>query len=255
MTRVELIYDTDCPNVRPARKALLEGFSQVGLDPSWTEWERKSGESPAYVLGYGSPTILVDGRDVAGASPGSDNPASCRLYRSDSGGFGGAPSVEQIAQALRVDHQPPLVTSRSPSRWRNSLAPVPGIAFALLPKLACPACWPAYAGLVSSVGLGFLLDTAQLVPLTVAFLVLSVSALAFRARTRRGFGPSGVGLIAASLTLLGKFVVDSNAVMYVGIGFLIAASAWNGWPRRTNQSDECGDCVGQVPAVDPRNAQ
>lgn len=36
MTRVELIYDTDCPNVQHARRASLEGFNLVGLQPSWT---------------------------------------------------------------------------------------------------------------------------------------------------------------------------------------------------------------------------
>jgi|GEM_PF-5404340 len=34
MTRVELIYDTDCPNIGRARKALLEGFRSAGLRPS-----------------------------------------------------------------------------------------------------------------------------------------------------------------------------------------------------------------------------
>jgi hypothetical protein len=34
---------------------------------------------------------------------------------------------------------------------RNLLA-VPGMGVAFLPKLACPACWPAYAGLLSGQG-------------------------------------------------------------------------------------------------------
>ena len=36
--------------------------------------------------------------------------------------------------------------------WRSSLATLPGIALAFLPKIACPACWPAYAGVLSSLG-------------------------------------------------------------------------------------------------------
>ena len=108
---------------------------------------------------------------------------------------------------------------------------MPGIAFAFLPKLACPACWPAYAGLLSSVGLGFLLDTTYLFPLTAAFLVLAVGALAFRARTRRGYGPFRVGLAAAAVVLVGKFIFESDAAMYGGIGLLVAASVWNAWPK------------------------
>ncbi len=223
MTHVELIYDTDCPNIQHARRALLEGFNLAGLQPSWTEWDRKSPDSPAYARTYGSPTILVGGRDVGGAAPG-DGGSSCRLYRSGSGAFGGAPSAEEVAEVLRGGHAQPLGRTRTSSAWRSSLATIPGIAFAFLPKLACPACWPAYAGLLSSLGLGFLLNTAYLFPLTAAFLVLAVGALAFRARTRRGHGPFGVGLAAAGVVLVGKFVFESNAAMYGGIGLLVAAS-------------------------------
>ena len=48
---------------------------------------------------------------------------------------------------------------------RRSLAVVPGVAVGALP--ACPLCWPIYAGVMSSVGLGFLLETTYLLPLTV----------------------------------------------------------------------------------------
>ena len=79
MPRVELIYDKDCPNIQGARAALLQGFVEAGLQPSWTEWDRKSAESPPHVRQYGSPTILVDGRDVAGAEP-ADRSDACRVY-------------------------------------------------------------------------------------------------------------------------------------------------------------------------------
>jgi len=254
MTRVELIYDRDCPNVQRARRALLEGFNLAGLQPSWTEWDRMSPDSPAYARTYGSPTILVDGRDVGGAAPG-DGGSSCRLYRNGSGAFKGAPSVNQVAQALRGQNGQPLTAMRSSSGWRSSLATIPGIAFAFLPKLACPACWPAYAGLLSSVGLGFLLDTAYLLPLTAVFLVLAVGALAFRARSRRGYGPFGAGLAAAGVVLVGKFVFESDAAMYGGIGLLVAASVWNAWPKSNDSVGSCPKCVQQEPAMETRNAQ
>lgn len=99
MVSVELIYDPDCPNVPHARAALLKAFDQADIPPAWIEWDRQSADSPAHVRGYGSPTILVDGQDVAGIPPG-DGASSCRVYRSGSGTFAGAPGVEQIAQAL-----------------------------------------------------------------------------------------------------------------------------------------------------------
>ena len=70
--------------------------------------------------------------------------------------------------------------------WKQGLLSLPGIGLSALPKLACPVCWPAYAGLLSSLGLGFLISAAYLLPLTIVFLTLALAALAFRAKRRRG---------------------------------------------------------------------
>jgi hypothetical protein len=111
------------------------------------------------------------------------------------------------------------------------LLALPGVGVSILPKLACPACWPAYAGLLSSVGLGFLISAAYLLPLTIVFLTLALAALAFRAKRRRGLGPFRIGLIAAMSVLLGKLVWESNATIYGGVAMLVVASVWNAWPR------------------------
>ncbi len=116
--------------------------------------------------------------------------------------------------------------------WKQGLASLPAIGLSALPKLACPVCWPAYAGLLSSLGLGFLLSAAYLFPLTIAFLILALAALAFRAKSRRGFGPLLIGLVASIGILLGKFVWESHATIYGGVGMLVVASLWNAWPRR-----------------------
>ena len=92
------------------------------------------------------------------------------------------------------------------SRWKQGLLALPSVGFSMLPKLACPACWPANAGLLSSVGLGFLISAVYLLPLTVAFLVLALGAMVFRARERHGYRPLLLGLVAASGVLVGKFV-------------------------------------------------
>lgn len=116
--------------------------------------------------------------------------------------------------------------------WRQSLLALPGVSVSMLPKLACPACWPAYAGLLSSVGLGFLVSTVYLLPLTAAFLTLSVWMLAFRASKRHGYGPFLIGLLAAIGVLFGKFAWESSSVVYGAVGLLVVASFWNAWPRR-----------------------
>src|SRR5256885_9826154 len=100
--------------------------------------------------------------------------------------------------------------------WKQHWLAVPCVGVSLLPKLACPVCWPAYAGLLSSLGLGFLISAAYLLPLTIVFLTLALVALAFRAKRRRGLGPFLIGLIAAMSVLLGKLVCESNATIYGG---------------------------------------
>jgi hypothetical protein len=112
-----------------------------------------------------------------------------------------------------------------------------------LPKVACPACWPAYAGLSSSLGLGFLLDATYLLPLTATLVAVAPSALAFRARQRRGPGPLLLGLAASAIVLVGKFAFESDPAMIGGVLALVAASIWDTWPRQRPAS-ACPSRVG-----------
>ena len=130
------------------------------------------------------------------------------------------------------------------SRWKQGLLALPSVGFSMLPKLACPACWPAYAGLLTSVGLGFLISAVYLLPLTIAFLVLALGAMVFRARERHGYRPFLLGMVAASGVLIGKFVWESNSTIYGSVGLLVMASLWNTWPRRDKPSQDavCSDC-------------
>ena len=246
MTTVEFIYDHDCSNVSMTRAQLLRAFSETGIHPRWTEWERSDPQSPDYVRGYGSPTILVDGKDVAGVPP-SEGISCCRLYPGASGETQGVPPIPMIASSLRGlgrGKAPRERLARNPG-WRSSLASLPGIGAALMPVGVCPACWPVYAGLLSSTGLGFLLNTAFLLPVMAVLLLVAVSALAFRAQTRRGYGPFAAGLLATGAVLFGKFVVTSNATMYGGIVLLVVATVWNAWPRKAVDigSGACSACA------------
>ncbi len=127
--------------------------------------------------------------------------------------------------------------------WKQTLMTQPGVSVSILPKLACPACWPAYAALLSSIGLGFLVSTIYLLPMTVALLSLAVGAIAFRAKQRNGYGPFLLGLVAATAVLLGKFVWESKPTMYSAFGLLVIASLWNAWPRHA-PSSEVATCPG-----------
>ncbi len=122
---------------------------------------------------------------------------------------------------------------------------LPAVAVSVLPKVVCPVCWPTYAAFLSAVGLGFL-ATKYLLPVTAGFLALAVAALAFRASDRRGFGPMGVGVLAAACVLSGKFWVGSDSTSYAGVGLLFVASIWNAIPKRRTP-EVCPACLPTAP--------
>src|SRR5207247_7356209 len=104
-----------------------------------------------------------------------------------------------------------------------------GIAAALLPNLTCPLCWPAYAGILSASGLGFLGTTAYLLPFTAALLVVAVGALALGAKRHGKHRPLLLGFVGSAVVLLGKFVLGSSPATFGGVGLLIAGSVWTAW--------------------------
>jgi mercuric ion transport protein len=120
---------------------------------------------------------------------------------------------------------------------------LPTVGLALLPKLTCPACWPAYAGLLSAMGIGFFDYTPYLMPLTALFIVIVLASLAFRAGRRHGYKPLLLGGLASLVLLAGKFYFDRDAIMYLGLGLLVSASLWNSWPRRADHTRICNGCT------------
>ncbi|MBZ0272519.1 MerC family mercury resistance protein [bacterium] len=231
--KIELIHFDGCPNIDAARENLRAALKGLGLTPKWKEYGEGGPGLPAYARGFGSPTILIDGVDIAGVASASPD-AACRVYERADGTLSGVPPVELIRAAISG-----VGAGQSSSFGLARLAVVPGIGVALLPKLACPACWPAYAGFLSALGLGFLIEAKWLLPLTAVFLVLAVAALGYKARARRGFGPLALGVAASALVLVGKFVWDIDRVMYAGIATLVAASLWNTWPRKATHGSSC----------------
>ena len=125
---------------------------------------------------------------------------------------------------------------------RQGVLTLPAIIFSVFPALVCPACWPAYAGLLAALGLPFIPSTAYLFPVTLIFLAVGTAALVFKARHRRGYGPFLLGMMGSAAVLVGKFVIDARAMTYAGAGFLIAASIWNSVPKR-RVSASCGQCA------------
>ena len=237
MRAIELIFDRDCPNAEVARQNLGDALVAAGLPPRWTERDRADPDGPPHVQRFGSPTILIDGRDVAGQDP-TDGTSSCRLYATGSGQMSGVPPIELIAAALGDG-------GGKKFQWRGVLSVVPGFGASFLPVGLCPACWPAYAGVLGSLGLGSLLKTTYLLPLTGAFFGLALFGLAYRAGTRRGYRPFGLGLAGATTALVGKFAISQDVVLYLGLALLLTASVWNSWPRKSVVPGHCAKCTPQ----------
>lgn len=110
---VELVYDPGCPNVDKARAVLTRALQEAEVPAVWTEWDTDDPECPENRKAYGSPTILVNGGDVA---PGPHQWASreapagprCRLYREGSEVLG-TPPLSTVRAAIHAAMGPDVV--------------------------------------------------------------------------------------------------------------------------------------------------
>lgn len=237
--KVELIYEKTCPNITAAREQLIKALNKTNMPLHWCEWEVSNEDTPEYARHYGSPSILINGIDSVGEQA-AENPDCCRIYTDENGQASGVPSLNDLVNVFSGE----LHQNQEVQRWKlnTSILPVIGVAF--VPKLFCPACWPAYAGLLSTLGIGFIDYTPYLFPLTLVFVVLALAALLYKAKDRRGYLPFYLGMISSIILVVGKFYFESDLSMYIGLGLLISASIWNTWPVKSHQGDIiCSACA------------
>ena len=98
--RIELVFFDGCPNARQARENIRAAIETVGLPPEqaeWSEWDLMSEATPDAFRRHGSPTVLVDGRDVTGPASGEEGTSGTdgMACRAD-----GAPPPEVIADVI-----------------------------------------------------------------------------------------------------------------------------------------------------------
>jgi len=227
---IEFIYQPDCPNVEAARAALRQALVETGRVPRWREWDSTAPTSPAHARAYGSPTILVNGVDIAGVEP-ADAPA-CRIYRDAAARPTGIPPTELIRAALR----PANGTVRA---W-GGFAALPALGVSLLPKLTCAACWPAYSAALAAFGVGFVDYTPYLSGLLIAAILLTGIVLVRQARRQRNYLPLVVAAVGAGILLVAKIGFDHAPMTYVGAAVLTVATFWSGWSANRAR---CGGCA------------
>jgi hypothetical protein len=100
--KIEVLYWEGCPSHPEAMELLEDVLRERRLDPD-VELRHIATQEEAETFGFhGSPTILVDGRDVdpEGAT-GQRVALACRIYHLPDGRVSPVPSREMLEEALR----------------------------------------------------------------------------------------------------------------------------------------------------------
>ena len=108
--KVQLLTFPGCPNADAARNTLRAVLAWMGIVLLIEEVNLDSPETPEHLRGWGSPTVLIDGVDVAGGEPSG---LGCRLYRDEEGRVHTGPTPAQLRKAL--SRAPSLHASRTAS--------------------------------------------------------------------------------------------------------------------------------------------
>ena len=104
---------------------------------------------------------------------------------------------------------------------------VPGAILSFLPSAACPACLGAYGAVLSSLGLGVLVNQRVLAPLVGIFLVIGLAGMVWTARGRKQYGPLALSVAGSVGIVLGGLVWYIPVLLYCGTAGVIGASIWN----------------------------
>ena len=147
------------------------------------------------------------------------------------------------------------MNSRAASRWQALSAVMPGLGVSLLVAAKCPACWLAYAGLLTMPGVAWLVGEPSLMLITVGLLGIALASLAYRAKDRRGYRPLALGIVAASLILIEKWCLSSPWLLALGLALLVGASLWNAWPCRATALGSCAVCAPHASERSQESAQ
>ena len=98
--KVAFLYSEDCPSHEEALSRLREVMDQEGIHLNIQLINIKTSEEALKCRFRGSPTILIDDRDIDPASSEQFGLA-CRAYRLEDGRISPLPSKSMIRKALR----------------------------------------------------------------------------------------------------------------------------------------------------------
>jgi hypothetical protein len=99
---VQLLWWEGCPSTERALAELREALADVGLPEAHVRMHEIKTDAEAGEAGFlGSPTILIDGTDVAGPGNGDVVGLSCRVYRRRDGTISPTPDPDDLRETLR----------------------------------------------------------------------------------------------------------------------------------------------------------
>lgn len=99
--RIEFRYWEGCPSHPEAMELLREVLRERGIDAEVEVREVTTQEDAEALRFPGSPTILVDGRDIDPEGAAKRAALNCRIYRLSDGSPSPVPSRDQLEAALR----------------------------------------------------------------------------------------------------------------------------------------------------------
>ena len=97
--RIEILYFDGCPNHELAGKRVRNVLNDMGVEAELVHINVKDEAAAQQARFPGSPTIRVNGEDVAPGSNGEPFGMHCRVYPTMSG-FDGAPDEDAIRTAI-----------------------------------------------------------------------------------------------------------------------------------------------------------
>jgi hypothetical protein len=100
---IELLWWAGCPSTERALAELRLALRELGLDGTELKVTEIKTDEDADDAGFlGSPTILIDGRDLVPAGPDDAIGLSCRVYRRRDGRISPTPDPDDLRDALRA---------------------------------------------------------------------------------------------------------------------------------------------------------
>ena len=98
--RVSFLFYEDCPSHDLALERLREVLDEKGIDANVEVVKIQSEEQAQELRFVGSPTILINGQDIAPPPPDSRYALTCRAYRLEDGRISPLPSPDTIRRAI-----------------------------------------------------------------------------------------------------------------------------------------------------------